>query len=200
MGSIPSIVRPRFFGGIALHVFVSLLCCLGVGGNISPAFAADQVTFSWRANPSGDDVVGYRLYFGDASRFDRSGRAKQNFSYDAYIDFTDARLCMHMDAGEVCASYTEEDVECEGLYGENPSCTLYNLEGRYFFAMTAYNTQAESDYTGELSGYFEIPGVTGSDSDDAASPASSSGTSAGGPYLSPEVMGGLQAAFMLLRK
>ena len=181
MDSISSLVRPRFFGGMTFNLFVSLFCCLGIGSNCSFVFAADQVTFSWRANPQSDDVVGYRLYLGSSSRFDGAGLVKQDFSYAYYLDFIDSQRCMLTASGPVCETYTEAEVDCEGIYGETPSCTVHNLEGQYYFAMTAYNAQAESDYTVELRGYFySLDG--------------------GVSLLSPEVMASLQQVYMLLRK
>jgi hypothetical protein len=157
MKSIPSLVRPQFSGGIALSLFVSLCCWSGIYGTCSFASATDQATFSWRANPQSDDVVGYRLYLGSQSRFDEHGLVKQNFSYASYLDFTGSKRCALTDSGPVCETYTEAEVDCEGMNGATPSCTLHNLAGKYYFAMTAYNAQAESDYTAELSEYFGIP-------------------------------------------
>jgi len=181
MESTPSLVRPQFPEGIALALCVSLCCWLGINATCSFASAADQATFSWRANPQSDDVVGYRLYLGSISRFDERGLVKQNFSYASYLDFTDSRRCTLTDSGPVCEMYTEAEVHCEGMKGTTPSCTLHNLAGQYYFAMTAYNAQAESDYTGELSEYFDIPEERllppenvsdGSDTDEPAGSAS----------------------------
>jgi len=154
MDSIPSSTGPRVFEGVFLSGRICLFCCLLVIAGFSSALAADQVSFSWRANPQGDNVLGYRLYYGPSSRFAAGGMAKSGFTYAYYLDFTDSQLCRLTDSGPVCETYSDNEVYCEGLYGETPKCTLYNLEGQYYFTMTAYNTLAESDYTGELSGYF----------------------------------------------
>jgi len=195
MDSIPSFLRPQFSGGIIFFLFVSLLCCLGIDGDCSSAYAADQVTFSWRANPQSDDVVGYRLYLGSASRFDGSGFVKQDFSYASYLDFTDSQRCVLTDSDPVCETYSVAEVDCEGIYGETPSCTLYNLEGQYYFAMTAYNAQAESDYTAELSGFFYI-----SEEPVSEEPVFSSDDHSGGSLVLSEVMATLQQVYLLLRK
>ncbi len=154
MDSIPSSTGPRVFEGVFRSCRICLLCCFLVVGGFSSALAADQVSFSWRANPQTDNVVGYRLYYGADSRFAAAGVLKSGFSYTYYLDFTDSQRCRLTDSGPVCETYTDSDVYCEGLYGETPKCTLYDLDGQYYFTMTAYNAQAESDYTGELSGYF----------------------------------------------
>ena len=154
MDSIPSSTGPRVFEGVFRSCRICLLCCFLVVGGFSSALAADQVSFSWRANPQADNVVGYRLYYGAGSRFDTGGLVKSGFTYDYYLDFSDSQRCQLTDSGPVCETYSDNEVYCEGLYGETPKCTLYNLEGTYYFTMTAYNAQAESDYTGELRGYF----------------------------------------------
>lgn len=133
-------------------MFIMLVCC--IGGSFSNAAAATEVSFSWRANPAEDNVVGYRLYYGHGSRFTTSGTPKPDFSYSSYLDFTESERCELTDSGPVCEPYSKEEVKCVGLNGAAPKCTMYNLKGTYYFAMTAYNTTAESDYTPELKGYF----------------------------------------------
>ncbi len=152
--SIPSLSGPRLFEGAFLFGLICLLCSFFVIGGPFSALAADQVSFSWRANPQSDNVIGYRLYYGPESRFAAGGVTKSGFNYTYYLDFTDSQRCRLTDSGPVCETYSDSDVYCEGLYGETPKCTLYNLEGKYYFTMTAYNAQAESDYTTELKGYF----------------------------------------------
>ena len=144
---------PRLWRGVIFYVFICLLGCILTGGGFSIAQAASQVTLSWRANPQSDNVLGYRLYFGATSRLDSSGFQKSGFLYTYYLDFTDSQRCVVAGAEPVCETYTD-DVSCEGLYGETPRCTLYNIQGWTYFAMTAYNAQAESSYTDELSGYY----------------------------------------------
>ena len=41
-------------------------------------------------------------------------------------------------------------VFCEDSFRETLKCTINDLPGGLYFAMTAYNAQAESDYTNEL--------------------------------------------------
>ena len=177
MDSIPSISGLRSVGGVFFFLFISLFGWLPFEGAFSRAAAADKVTFSWRANPLEDNVIGYRLYAGPSSRFVSAGVTKSNFSYGFYIDFADSQRCQLTASGPVCETYTSDEVSCVGLYGETPKCTLNNLEGRYYFAMTAYNAQAESDYTGELSGYF---------------------TKSGQASASPQVIGAMKQAYLLL--
>ncbi len=160
MDSVKTLFGRRCFGGVFFFFFVSLAGWLPLEGAFSSAAAADKVTFSWRANPLRDNVIGYRLYAGPSSRFVSSGVTKADFNYGYYIDFTESQRCQLTASGPVCETFTSDEVACVGLYGETPKCTLNNLEGRYYFAMTAYNAQAESDYTGELSGYFKKAGTS----------------------------------------
>lgn len=180
MDSLPSSTAPRLFEGVSIFCRICLLCCICILGGFTPARAADQVSFSWRANPLEDNVLGYRLYYGSSSRFDTGGIVKSGFSYASYLDFTDSQRCQLTESGPVCETYTADEVQCEGLYGETPKCTLYNLQGTYYFTMTAYNAQAESDYTGELSGYFSKTSTLST------------------PTPSPQVLGMLQQVYSLL--
>lgn len=115
------------------------------------AHALAKVTFSWRGNPPGDFVVGYRLYYGTSSRYNFDGQLKSNFSYDYYIDFNRSERCLAANPDLGCEHLNSSELSCENLAGDLPSCTVYNLPGQtYYFAMTAYNTDIESDYTREL--------------------------------------------------
>jgi hypothetical protein len=120
--------------------------------SVSPVEAnvPGDVTFSWQANPSEDYVIGYRLYYGGDSRLNSNGTPKANFSYDYYIDFSDLKRCDAYDGSSSCKILTPEELQCESLYGSVPQCTISNLHGRLYFALTAYNAQAESGYTPEL--------------------------------------------------
>ena len=150
MDSIPSLASLRYYGGFFFFVLISLACCVAVGGGFSTARAAEQITFSWNPNPQSDNVLGYRLYVGQSSRFDDDGLVKPAPSYQYYIDFSSSQRCLSTDSGPVCETYTDDEVTCEGIYGEEPRCTLYKLRGRNYVAMTAYNAQQESDFTDEL--------------------------------------------------
>jgi len=214
LDSNTSLVRPQFSRGFAFL----LLCFLGIHGNCSSAFAADQVTFSWRANPQSDSVMGYRLYFGSTSRFEKRGLVKQDFPYTFYLDFTSSRRCQLTDSVPACETYTNAEVDCEGIYSETPSCTLHYLKGQYYFAMTAYNAQAESDYSRELSGDFYFSDEPDSDGSNSGEPNSdepdSDGSNSdepdseglvfstdghpGGSLLTSEAMACLQSVYMLL--
>lgn len=117
----------------------------------SSALALEKITFSWYANPPQDYVLGYRLYYGTSSRYTSEGLPKSNFSYDYYIDFTLSERCLGDGTDTHCEQLDPSALLCENLAGKTPSCTIYNLPGQdYFFAMTAYNVDAESGYTREL--------------------------------------------------
>ena len=120
-----------------------LLVALFVSADLSPAQAAEGITFSWRANPVEDDVIGYRLYYGPESRLTGG-------QYERYIDFTYSESCPANTSGYGCEPLADDAVSCEDLIHETPKCTINNLPGGLYFAMTAYNAQAESDYTHEL--------------------------------------------------
>lgn len=119
----------------------SVVCFLLVAFFVSSAQAA--VTFSWRANPVEDEVVGYRLYYGQESRLTGG-------QYERYIDFTSSESCPADTIGYGCEPLADDAVSCEDLSRETPRCTVNDLPGGLYFAMTAYNAQAESDYTHEL--------------------------------------------------
>lgn len=115
------------------------------------ASVAANVTFSWQANPPEDYVIGYRLYYGAESRFNSNGTLKTSFSYDYYIDFSDLKRCDASSNGASCEMLRPEELQCENLYQSVPKCTISNLYGHLLFTLTAYNAQAESDFTSELS-------------------------------------------------
>jgi len=120
-----------------------LLVAFFVSADLSPAQAAEGITFSWRANPVEDGVVGYRLYYGPESRFTGA-------HYEYYIDFTSSESCPAATNGYGCEPLAADAVSCEDLFRETPKCTVNGLSGGLYFAMTAYNAHAESYYTHEL--------------------------------------------------
>ena len=138
-----------------------LLVAFFVSADVSPVQAGEGITFSWRANPVEDEIVGYRLYYGQESRF-------ATFSYDYYIDFTSWQRCPAGKDGLGCEPLPVDSVTCQDLFQETPRCTVYDLQDRLYFAMTAYNAHAESDYTQEVNS------------------------------ISPEVLAALQAVYGLL--
>lgn len=174
MDNIPASAGPRFHGGTVFLFFFCLLCWGGMSVGVSTARAVDHAIFSWRANPQGDNVLGYRLYYGTKSRLDSAGHVKSGFSYAYYLDFARSQRCRLTASGPVCEPYNSSDVSCEGLYGETPKCTLHGLSGWKYFTMTAYNSEAESDYTAELKSFFGA--------------------------ASPEVVGTLHAIYTILLK
>jgi len=154
MGSIPSSAGPRFHGGVVFFFLFCILCWGGISVGVSTVRAEGQATFSWRANPQDDNVLGYRLYYGPSSRLDSGGHAKSGFSYAYYLDFAQSQRCRITKSDPVCETYSASEVDCEGLSGERPKCTLHGLGGWRYFTMTAYNAQAESGYTTELKSFF----------------------------------------------
>ena len=70
--------------------FIFLLFVFSSGVFVEASVGAN-VTFSWQANPPEDYVIGYRLHYGAASRFNSNGTPKASFSYDYYIDFSDLK-------------------------------------------------------------------------------------------------------------
>ena len=142
------IARPGYLRVIVSLLFFAMLL------NVFPAdaLALDKATFSWQANPPEDYVLGYRLYYGTVSRYRDDGLPKANFSYAYYIDFFHSERCVADGTGTNCERLDLSELRCEDLYQESPRCTVFNLPGeKYFFAMTAYNAEAESGYTQELS-------------------------------------------------
>ncbi len=120
--------------------------------SVSPAAAnvGGDVTFSWQANPPGDYVISYRLYYGAYSRFDSGGALKSNFSYDHFIDFAESQHCDVYGNVTSCSILRADELQCENLYASVPRCTLFGLQGNLYFALTAYNAQSESNFTPEL--------------------------------------------------
>ena len=131
---------------ILLAISVALLTNLIPVG----AHALGKVTVSWQANPPQNYVLGYRLYYGTSSRYNSNGLPKANFSYQYYIDFSDFERCVAGETNPVCEKISLQEVQCENLLGENPRCTIFNLNDQQYFAMTAYNAEGESGYTYEL--------------------------------------------------
>jgi hypothetical protein len=135
--------------------FAALFIFLAMSGGFAGAHAAEKASFSWLANPPEDNVIGYRLYYASESRFASDQTLKPDFSYDYYIDFGESKRCVHDGTDTNCQDLSGNDFQCENLYGDAPLCTVKNLRGIQFFAMTAYNAQTESDWTRELSVRFD---------------------------------------------
>jgi hypothetical protein len=172
----------------ALSLSLVFLCLSGIFF-VTNALAVDYATFSWRANPQDDAVIGYRLYYGSQSRYDAAGHLKSNFNYDFYLDFAEEEICRLTDSGPVCGPYNASLVQCENLAGEHPRCTVHNLSGWKHFTMTAYNAAAESPYTTELKAYFDPSQSYPSPSGPSSNPASLEGR-----------MGTLHAIYKVLLK
>ncbi len=166
----PACIGPRKRWG-TLFPSIFFLCLSGVF-LVTNAHAVDHATFSWRANPQDDVVIGYRLYYGSSSRYDATGHPKSAFNYDFYLDFVEEEVCRVTSSGPVCAPYDESLVHCENLAGEHPRCTLHNLSGWKYFTMTAYNAAAESPYTTELKACFDPSQPSPSPTGGPSTPAS----------------------------
>lgn len=144
----PSIKKSRY-----PRIYLSIFYIFAVSFLIVSSAVANTdgtVTFSWQANPTKDYVIGYRLYYGSGSRFNSNGTLKSNFSYDHYIDYSELKRCDIYSSGTSCEILSPKELQCENLYQSSPKCTVFNLRGPLYFAMTAYNAQAESGFTSEL--------------------------------------------------
>lgn len=109
----------------------------------SPVVAGDGFSFSWQPNPATDEVVGYRLYYGSSSRSVTGG-------YDYYIELNSGQRCPAGGNGFGCEPLPAGALSCQNLFRDNPTCTVYNLPGHVYLAMTACNAWSESAYTHEV--------------------------------------------------
>jgi len=112
--------------------------------------AAAAIAFSWHANPTQDEIVGYRLYYGRQSRTVTDG-------YEQYIDFGSMRRCPADGNDLLCAPLDEHAVTCQDLYRSEPQCIVHDLTGPLYFAITAYNASDESEYSLELTNVSAVP-------------------------------------------
>ncbi len=186
--------EPPVPDGLPALCRVLALASLLLFGCLGSALAAGEVTFSWRANPPEDNVIGYRLYYGPQSRFDASGHLRPGFHYDRFIDFTEYERCDGHDP-QLCEQLTAGDVVCQDLWGDNPRCTVSGLTGPLYFAMTAYNAQSESDYTREL---FLQPPAGSSLPGSSGTTLPPPGTTPTSGHISPATAHNLQQVFSLL--
>ncbi len=117
----------------------------------SPVIAATgkNVSFQWQSNPTSENVVGYKLYYGKNSRFYVSGNQKPSFKYEYCVDFTERTRCSGANYSN-CEDLGPAKLYCENLYTQTPKCTLKNIYGNNYFALTAYNNNMESGFTHEL--------------------------------------------------
>ena len=134
---------------ILARYFTASCLAVSIVFTAMPLMAASSVTFSWLANPSDENVLGYHLYYCTQSRFNTDNSAKQNFAYSHVIDLNNGILCRGPQYSD-CENLDAGELQCDNLYGESPTCTLSGLEGNLHFAMTAYSSSAESEYTSEL--------------------------------------------------
>jgi len=144
----PMRIPQKLNTSLYFYIFV-ILFIIVTSHEHSTAATHGSVTFTWQANPTEENVVGYRLYYGPISRLDSSGRNKLQFSYEYCIDFTEYQRCRGKNYAN-CEDLGTDVLECTGLYHTTPECTLSQLTGRNYFALTAYNNLGESAYTQEL--------------------------------------------------
>lgn len=131
---------------------VMLLCiAVSVVMYCETAFAgkSENISFKWKANPSSENIVGYKLYYGKKSRFNTNGSLKANFQYDYCVDFTELLRCSGTNYSN-CAKLGLAQLDCDNLYTATPQCTLKNVKEKNYFALTAYNHKNESGFTNEL--------------------------------------------------
>jgi len=136
---------------------ILMLLCIAVSVVMycETAFAGksdNNISFKWKANPSSENIVGYKLYYGKKSRFDANGSLKSNFKYDYCVDFTELIRCSGSNYSN-CVDLGSAQLECQNLYTATPQCTLKNLKGKKYFSLTAYNYQNESSFTKELNNF-----------------------------------------------
>jgi len=134
---------------ILIAVTVVLAVIYFHNGTIACAAPLGGATFQWQANQAEEYVTGYRLYYGPQSRFKSDGTLKVNFSYPQYIDLTEMTRCSGSDYSS-CEILSSTDLQCINYSSATPSCTVNNLNGTLYFAMTAYSNTAESGYTQEI--------------------------------------------------
>jgi len=136
---------------ISNSIFILLYIAFSFVLHCGSAYAenSDNITFNWKANPSSENIVGYRLYYGMKSRFNENGSTKFNFQYDYCVDFTELLRCSGSNYYD-CVDLGPAQLECQNISSANPKCTLKNMKGQKFFALTAYNYQSESSFTHEL--------------------------------------------------
>ncbi len=111
--------------------------------------ASDSACFSWKQNPASEEILGYRIYYGNQSRFNSDNSLKNNFSYTQFIDLTENVRC-HGPDYSICEQIDSNLLECEDLFSDDPRCTLYNLSGKLYFTITAYSNDAEGAFTYEI--------------------------------------------------
>lgn len=141
-------------------IFVSaiLVFLIIFGGQFAHAGVSKDIKVQWKANPSHENIIGYKLYYGNKSRYDSKGRLKKGFKYDYCVDFTELMRCSGSNYSK-CVDLGSAQVNCSNLYGDNPKCILKKLSGNNYFALTAYNAQEESSFTYELKSGSKLNGL-----------------------------------------
>ncbi len=130
---------------LVAFLLVFVLCLTSAKASIN-----GDLTVRWQPNPPHENIIDYRLYYGSQSRYNTNGTPKANFSYDYFIDLTQAIRCNNLDDNAPCEALDYSELSCQNLADGSPSCTLSNLRGTLYFSLTACSTNLESGYTQEV--------------------------------------------------
>lgn len=111
---------------------------------------AVDVSLGWTANAPEENVQGYKIYAGTASRYDDNQQLKNNFHYQYVIDLNTKLSCSLPDMDN-CVQLSNSKLSCADLDQENPTCTFLNLAENtaFYFTATAFSDISESDYSDE---------------------------------------------------
>lgn len=117
--------------------------------NTSFASTQSTIAFKWKANPSKENIRGYKLYYGKKSRYYGSGVKKTNFQYDYCVDFNEQVRCSGKNFKN-CVRLGSAQLDCDNLHSTSPICRIKKSSDYKFFTLTAYNHKGESEFTQEL--------------------------------------------------
>jgi len=124
---------------------------------------AVDVSLGWTANAPEENVQGYKIYAGTASRYDDNQQLKNNFHYQYVIDLN-TKLSCSLPNMDNCVQLSNSKLSCAELDQENPTCTFLNLAENtaFYFTATAFSDISESDYSDEAA---YLPTTLEADSD-----------------------------------
>lgn len=143
--------------------------------SVHQAEASQGVTFQWKRGAE-PDILGYRLYYGDHSRFSASAAGE---GYNSYLDLISWERCSTDSNRPACETLGVDEITCTNLEGSRPQCTVKGLSGGLkYFAVTSYNPRIESDFSRELHAMLDSNGNLVPSA--PARPAGTGGTSS--PY------------------
>ncbi len=129
----------------AWKIWRVVLACFLTTPLLQNVYGDEGVVFSWDTNQN-DGTVGYRLYYGYASRFTQ----KSGQPYPYYLDLLQLERCSTTPYNPSCEYLGRDDIDCTNLYQQRPHCTIKGLAGAQYFSLTAYNDLEESDFSIEL--------------------------------------------------